>query len=253
VAKRPAPPDEEAQEARALVARERHGVLCTVHAAEGAWPFGSVVPYAVQAGGDPVIWISTIAEHTRNLSVEPRCCLFVSDSSRLDDVQAAPRVALLARAAVLAGSAAATAGNTYFERFPRSRDMESAHGFSFHVLHVERVRWIAGFGSMGWLDRAGWTRATADLLEPYAAAIAEHLNEDHAEALAEFAAHVAGAKIAAARVTGVDTAGLTLDVTPAGRGAAPRSVFVPFPAPCATPDEARKAVIALLRDARKAR
>jgi hypothetical protein len=33
------------------------------------------------------------------------------------------------------------------------------HGFALHVLRVERVRWIAGFGEMGWLDRDAWTRA----------------------------------------------------------------------------------------------
>ena len=253
MSKRTPEPDDDAMSARALVQSERHGVLSTAHAREGGWPFGSIVPYAVLPEGDPVIWLSAIAEHTKNLAAEPRCCLLVNDSTRLDDVQAAPRVALLARAAVLEGAGAAAAEEAYRARFPDSGAMGSAHDFAFHLLRVEKVRWIAGFGSMGWLARAEWTTtAAADPLEPYAAAIAEHLNADHADALLELASHFARVDGRAARVTGADAGGLTLEVTPRGRGK-PQSVRVPFPAPCATPDEVRTTVIALLRDARKRR
>src|SRR5262245_2751000 len=112
------PPADEARDALALVLRERHGVLSTAHAREGGWPFGSIVPYAVLPEGDPVVWLSAIAEHTRNLAAEPRCSLLVNDSTRLDDVQAAPRVALLARAEVLSGRAATAAADAYRARFP---------------------------------------------------------------------------------------------------------------------------------------
>jgi heme iron utilization protein len=245
-------PAEEITAARALVGTERHGVLSTAHAREGGWPFGSIVPYAVLPEGDPVVWLSGIAEHTRNLAADPRSCLLVNDSTRLDDVQAAPRVALLARASVLAGPAAAVAEEAYLARFPDSGAMASAHDFAFHVLRVEKVRWIAGFGSMGWVTRAEWGAAAADPLEPYAAAIAEHLNEDHAGALLELAAHVARIDGSAARVTGVDAGGLTLEVAPRGRGK-PQAARIPFPAPCATPDAVRKTVIAMLALARKKR
>jgi putative heme iron utilization protein len=254
---KPAPqPDDEAQtsrsDARTLVERERHGILCTAHAAEEGWPFGSIVPHAVLPSGDPVIWISDIAEHTRNLRAEPRACLFVHDTERIDDVQAAPRVALLVRASVPSGAAAQVASKAYFGRFPEAKAMESAHGFSLYVLHVEKVRWIAGFGSMGWLSRDDWAPpAPPDPLAPHAAAICDHMNADHAGALLELARH-AGTDGPAARLTAVDAAGLTIEVAPAGRGK-PRAVTVPFPRACTTPEAVRKTVIAMLAAARKPR
>ena len=240
------PPIDEVNAARALVERERHGILCTAHAAEQGWPFGSIVPHAVLPGGDPVIWISDIAEHTRNLRAEPRACLFVHDTQRSDQVQAAPRVALLVRASVPLGPAHESAAAAYFGRFPDSRAMESAHGFSLHVLHVEKVRWIAGFGSMGWLTRDEWT--PPDPLAPHAAAICDHMNADHAGALLDLARH-AGTDGGSARLTAVDATGLTIEVTPTGRGK-PRAVTIPFPRACTTPDTVRKTVIALLASAR---
>ena len=202
--KRPAPPDDEAQAARALVAaRAPRRALHRARRARTAGRSDRSCPYAVLPEGDPVIWLSAIAEHTKNLAAEPRCCLLVNDSTRLDDVQAAPRVALLARAAVPAGPAAARAEEAYTARFPDSGAMASAHDFAFHVLKVEKVRWIAGFGSMGWLTRDDWS-LPPDPLTPYAAEIAEHLNEDHADALLELASHFAGVNGRTARVTGVD-------------------------------------------------
>ena len=69
---------------------------------------------------------------------------------------------LLGRCAVPAGAAKKAAGEAYFARFPEARAHLSAHGFSPFVLRVERVRWIAGFGSMGWTERDRWEAVPAE-------------------------------------------------------------------------------------------
>src|SRR5262245_27284026 len=139
---------QEARDARTLLAKERSGVLCTAHAGRGGWPFGSVVPYATLGGGDPVVWLSDIAEHTRNLEAEPRASLFVADSEARERPQAGARLSLLVRAERAAGADEVPARDAYFARFPDAKSMSSAHGFFFYVLRVVEVRWIAGFGSM---------------------------------------------------------------------------------------------------------
>jgi putative heme iron utilization protein len=144
---------------RALVARERSGVLSTLHAEREGWPFGSVTPYALSREGDPIVLLSSIAEHTRNLAADPRASLFVQDSRSLDRPQAGARVTLLVRAEVPGGAAADEAREAYFARFPDSREHLSAHDFAPHVLRVDSIRWIAGFGEMGWFDRAAWSGA----------------------------------------------------------------------------------------------
>jgi putative heme iron utilization protein len=148
-----------AAEMRALLARERHGVLSTAHAAHGGWPFGSIAPYALTPEGDPVLLLSTIAEHTKNLHADPRASLLVADSRARKDPLAGARVTLLGRVDVPEGPASLVARAAYLDRFPDVEERLAAHDFALHVLRVERVRWIAGFGQMGWIARETWAGA----------------------------------------------------------------------------------------------
>lgn len=142
--------------ARDLLARCQSGVLCTAHAEAQGWPFGSIVPYVLLATFDPVVWLSDIAEHTRNLRADPRASLFVADPAAAARPQAGGRACVMVRAHVAAEAQRMAAETAYFGRFPEAAAMRSMHGFAFFVLAVERVRWIAGFGEMGWIDRGGW-------------------------------------------------------------------------------------------------
>jgi heme iron utilization protein len=236
---------------RALLFRERHGVLSTAHGEHGGWPFGSVVPFATTPEGDPVLLLSGIAEHTRNLAADPRASLFVADSEARERPQTGARLTLLARAEVPAGEAARAAAEAYFARFPEARAHLSAHAFDAHVLRVERVRWIAGFGSMGWWERGAWTSSPdVDPLAPHADAIRAHMNADHAAALVTLVRRHGAPDAERAVMTGLDVLGLSVDAFPAGR-TDPVRVRVPFPAPAATPDAVRRTVIALLAAARR--
>ena len=243
--------ESDAEAVRALVAREHHGVLSTAHAEMGGWPFGSVTPYALSEDGDPLLLLSGIAEHTRNLAADPRASLLVQDSRALDRPQAGARATLLGRATVPTGEEAKAAGAAYLARFPEAESYFSAHDFAVHVLRVERVRWIAGFGSMGWLARDAWSpHVSADPLAPHARAILEHMNRDHADALVELAAWAQGVDGRAVRMTAIDSRGFDLTVETA-RGE--QSAHVPFASPVSSPDAARKALVGMLASARKAK
>lgn len=150
----------DADAALALLRQERQGVLCTLHTRHDGWPFGSIVPYALLPTGDPVVLLSAIAEHTKNLLSDPRCCLFVHDTESEGDAQSLPRAALLCRAERLEGPAATQAAQAYAERLPAARSMAAPDSLVL-ALRTERVRWIAGFGSMGWLDRDAWQSRSA--------------------------------------------------------------------------------------------
>jgi putative heme iron utilization protein len=141
---------------RRLLAQERCGVLSTLHKAHGGWPFGSLAPYALTAAHEPVFLFSTIAEHTHNLRADPRASLLVQDRDAGDDPLAGARITLLGRADAVAGGEREQALARYLARFPEAEGRAAAHDFAPFVLRVERVRWIAGFGSMGWFERAQW-------------------------------------------------------------------------------------------------
>lgn len=227
---------------RRLFERERDGVLCSSSAAAAGWPYGSVVPYALLDDGDTCVFLSDIAEHTRNLQRDPRATLLVRDATA-DDPQAAPRHAMMVRARCPDGEERERLEDAYFARFPGAERMRQAHGFRVWRLECERVRWIAGFGSMGWITRADWT-GQPDPLAGAAAGIVSHLNDDHADALLELAVAGGAAHAKQAQAVAVDRGGLDLLV---GSGDDRKPLRVPFDRPAATGAEVRQAVIAMLR------
>ena len=83
--------------ARQLLLKEYRGMLSTHSQAMPGFPFGSVVPYCLDARGWPLLLISRIAQHTRNLKADARCSLLVGERAA-EDVQAAGRLTLLAEA-----------------------------------------------------------------------------------------------------------------------------------------------------------
>ena len=64
----------DAERGRTLLAASRTGALATV-ALDGGFPFGSLVAYAVDGAGRPLLCLSDLAEHSRNLAVDPRASL----------------------------------------------------------------------------------------------------------------------------------------------------------------------------------
>ena len=140
----------------ALLSTERHGVLCTAHSRHAGWPFGSLAPYAITAEREPVFLLSAIAEHTHNLRADPRASLLVQDRRSLDRPLAGARVALMGTVEVADGETRRDALDCYLARFPDAAEWATAHDFAPYILRVERVRWIRGFGSMGWVERRDW-------------------------------------------------------------------------------------------------
>jgi heme iron utilization protein len=235
--------------ARALFEHEQNAVLCSLHAGRDGWPFGSIVPYAVLPSGDPVVFLSDIAEHTKNLQRDPRASVFVADPAARERPQAGARLSMLVRARLAEGEEEVAAEAAYFARFPQAEAMRSAHGFRVWILEVDSIRWIAGFGEMGWIDRAAWS-GEADPLVAHAAGIVEHMNIDHADATVAIVVHLTGIQATEAAVTALDREGFDARAVDAeGRT---HKVRLPFPAPVRSADDVRKAVIGMVTAARKA-
>ena len=233
--------------AHALFHNQQHAVLCTAHASLAGWPFGSITPYSVLPSRDAVVFLSAIAEHTKNLARDPRASLFITDPAAQARPQAGARVTILTRARCASAAEQVTTEASYFARFPQAEAMRSAHGFHTWVLEVDCVRFIAGFGEMGWISRAEWS-GTPDPLATHAAAIAAHLNADHAAAMVELVRHVCGVEATSAVVSAVDRGGLMVTAQ-LGAGASER-VRVPFTTVAETQDDVRRVVVAMLKDAR---
>ena len=138
--------------ARALLAAESVGVLSTISVHRAGFPYGSVTPYALAADGAPVVLLSRLAAHTKNLAADPRASLFVGDRSAAEDPQAGARISLLGRVAPVSETDVGDARTRYLAAWPRAADYLALGDFSFWRMQIEEARLIAGFGEIRWLD-----------------------------------------------------------------------------------------------------
>src|SRR6516165_359640 len=83
------------ESARTLMQSGRIGSLSTLSRKQPGFPFGSLMPYALDAQGRPIFLISTMAMHTQNLQADPRASLFVTESGSGDQPLGASRVTLI--------------------------------------------------------------------------------------------------------------------------------------------------------------
>ncbi|NIV96800.1 DUF2470 domain-containing protein [candidate division KSB1 bacterium] len=169
--------------ARALMLEQNHGVLSTVSQEVPDYPFGSVTPYAIDRQGFPIILISDIAEHTKNIVANPKVSLTILDHSE-EDVQVGGRVTLLANA-VKVDDADVDSHKLYYRYFPQSRDYHKTHDFAFYRLQLVRVRFIGGFGEIHWLDKEPF-QLPNPFTESEEEGIITHMNEDHQSALRHY-------------------------------------------------------------------
>jgi len=224
--------------ARELLLKEYRGVLSTHSKAMPGFPFGSVVPYCLDAEGRPLILISRIAQHTHNLGQNAKCSLLVGERGA-EDVQAVGRLTLLAEARQLHDeSEIEAAAQRYYRFFPQSRDYHRAHDFDFWRLEPVRWRFIGGFGAIHWLDQV-------NLANPFATdgsetSMVEHMNEDHAKAIAHYVELAGLPQHEAAQMVSVDQEGFHLRIGHSLH-------WLAFPTSCNNPGQVREALVALAR------
>ncbi|OLS59383.1 HugZ family pyridoxamine 5'-phosphate oxidase [Pseudomonas putida] len=226
-----------ARPARELLLKEYRGVLSTHSKSMPGFPFGSVVPYCLDADGNPLILISRIAQHTHNLQKDPKCSLLVGERGA-EDVQAVGRLTVLAEARKLEqAEAIEAAAERYYRYFPESRNYHSAHDFDFWVLEPVRHRYIGGFGAIHWIDQLTLANPFAGKAE---LSMVEHMNSDHANAIAHYVALSGLPDAVPAQLAGIDSEGMHLRIGQA-------LYWLAFPELCNTPTQVREALVLLAR------
>ena len=245
--------DRRAFTARDFVSFHRNALLATHSTKHPGYPFGSIVPYDVDDRGRPVIYISRISQHFANLSDDPKACLLVSERFQVDDPQNGGRISLLAHFASVPVDEQDEVSGSYRHRFPDSSAFDLAHDFVFFRGEPAHIRWIAGIGSMGWMDGEAYMKGESDPIVRDALPAVQHMNEDHQDALFDFV-HAFGSKEAKGLLeSGVPemiflrSSGFNIRVRTAS---AMETVSVPFQKPLEDPGEIRPAMIALLQIAR---
>ena len=140
-----------AEVVRNLLRQEKYGVLSTLSVKHEGWPFGSATPYALTASGEPLIFVSSLAEHTRNMRNDPRVSLFIQDTATNANPQSIARATLLGVVEAVTETEGEDAAQRYLQRFPEAAQNFQLGGFSMLKIVVRQVRYIGGFGEMFWI------------------------------------------------------------------------------------------------------
>jgi len=226
--------------ARTLLRNRTFGVLSTQSLDVPGYPFGSITPYVLDDAGDPLLLISGIAQHTKNLVADPRCSLTVwHDDPESDDVQARARLTWLGDAAKVTAGRDETVAR-YLAHIPSAKGHFAAHDFALWRVTGKRGRYIGGFGAIHWIEPAQLRRENP--LRAAESRIVSHMNEDHADALMSFCRTFKKLRPESAKMVGIDPEGF--DVLADGQ-----RVRFDFDEDVTTVDQARQVMVKLARAA----
>ncbi|MEX2628302.1 MAG: DUF2470 domain-containing protein [Tistlia sp.] len=233
---------------RAMLRRADRCRLSTALARDGSGaPYGSLALLASDQDATPLLLLSDLAEHARNLRTDPRICLLIEETEGFEDPLEGPRTALLGRAARVEDARLLA---RFLRRNPSAELYAGFGDFHLYAVALERAHLVAGFGRIHWIEAASLQLAGAGPLAAAETGILEHMNQDHGEALRLIATVLlARPEVAAAapwRMTGVDPEGADLL-----RGV--ERARIAFERPVRTPEECRVELVRLTRRARAAK
>jgi putative heme iron utilization protein len=244
----PIPEPSFAERARTLLHLSRVGSLSTLSRKRPGYPFGSLMPFALDAEGRPIFLISTLAMHTQNLQQDGRASLLVTQAEADGDPLGAARITLVGNASVVAGPEIAEVRALYLERHPNSKYWVDFDDFSFFRLEVVDVYYVGGFGVMGWIAAPDYAEGQADPLADAAEGILQHMNADHGDALILLARVFANIEAQEATMTSVDRLGFHLRIKTAE---AMKGARVAFLGEVRTTAETRKMLVEMVQQARR--
>jgi putative heme iron utilization protein len=237
-----------AKEALQFLRTTHSGILSTFSVKFAGYPFGSVAPFVLDHSGQPVILISTIAEHTKNIIANPKVSLLVFAGD--DDLQANARLTLIGEAKQINKDDIDLRAR-YLRYLPQAASYFDMHDFSFYRIEIAQVRYIAGFGKMGWIE--GDTLISTELAEssPLASqetSIIEHMNADHVHSLIAYSKHFQNVNVTHAEMLGIDTDGFDAKVTNTDGGT--EILRFNFDEPIQDAQSARVAMVAMSKAAK---
>ena len=199
-----------AERVRTLFALASVATLSTWSKKVAGFPFGSLMPYALDERGRPVFLISNMAMHTQNVKADARASLFCGPTGAEDDPLGAARATLVGTVEAVPAAALPGVKELYLARHEKSRYWVDFDDFGFFRLEPIEIYYVGGFGVMGWVSAAEYAAAEPDPLAGAAAGILAHMNVDHEPAMIGLARAHAGIEAETATMTAVDRLGFSL-------------------------------------------
>jgi putative heme iron utilization protein len=231
-------------EARRLIRSGSHVGLATI--LDGR-PYASLVAVASDFDASPLLLLSDLAQHTRNLRAEPQVSLLFEDTAGHADPLASARLSVLGRALRCDDPRAAA---RFAARHPESAGYSGFADFHLYRVTIDRGHFVGGFGRIAWLERDQLQLSCeAPELAVAEPEIVAHMNADHAAALDLCARRLLRRDGNGWVMTGIDPEGADLQHRSQTGAEAAR---LDFTEPVLTAAAARRALVMLAAAARRA-
>jgi heme iron utilization protein len=231
--------------ARSLLRRRRQGALATLMTGTGN-PYCSLVNVASHADGAPILLISRLAVHTKNILADSRVSLMLDERAAGDPLEGA-RIMVAGRAEETGADDIALSRRRYLNAHPSAEAFADFKDFSFFRIRPESAHLVAGFGRIVDLRPEQFLTDISDagpLLEAEQGAI-DHMNTDHRDAMQLYATRLCGAEAADWGCTGCDPDGIDME-------ADGKTLRLDFPRRIVTPTALRQMLKQLADQARNA-
>ncbi|HWG78172.1 MAG TPA: DUF2470 domain-containing protein [Stellaceae bacterium] len=212
----------------------------TLATSQDGWPYASLVLAAVDHDASPLLLLSDLAEHSKNLKRDARASLLFDGTAGRDDPLTGARVTVLGEARPVNDARLLA---RFTGRHPSAAGYAGFADFHLYRLDIARAHLVAGFGRIHSITAQALQSPAAPALAAAESDILAHMNDDHAEAIELYASRLAGGSGSGWRMTGIDPEGIDLR-----RGGA--VARLDFPAPVGDAEGARAALVRLARQAR---
>ncbi|GBG87787.1 hypothetical protein CBR_g45943 [Chara braunii] len=241
------------EQARSLIAKAGSAVLVTKSVRFSDYPFGSKVKFAVDDNGFPLLAVSSLSPHTRDLTEHPQCAIMVStDLNQLP----APTCTLMGDAAEVVDEAdRAAVREAYLRKHPDAMWVDFG---DFHFVRITpiRLRYTANVGNVAQgasvreFSREEYEAASPDAIALVETPIISHMNRDHAEATRAMAELALGIPVDAARMVAMDRLGFEAEVDAGGLRRV--QVRIPFSRPAESRRDVKDIIVEMSRESMRA-
>jgi len=232
------------EEARTLLAASSTATLSTISQKYDGFPLGSMVLHATDDTGRPILAISSLSPHTKDLETNPKCSLLVSrDASDISDTV----VTIIGEAETVSDAEWEGVRAVYLKKHPDAFWVDFG---DFRLVRItpKKIRFLAGsataFVTFGELDGEEYLAAAVDPIAQFTAPIAGHMNRDHADQTKDIAENSLGVKIDYAKILQVDRLGFNIQTAHNGT---PVKLRIPFPRPALDRKDVKNLIVEMLQ------
>lgn len=188
--------NENTKSALQLLNKESTGILSTHSIELEGYPFGSVTPYCLDKNFNPIILVSDLAQHTKNINADNKVSLTIAEEASESEKQSLGRLTYIGDAFRIESETEdyKEISQIYLRYFPAAKHYFEAHNFYFYRIKCKRARYIEGFGKIFWIEKKDWDMENIFTEEEQNRMIS-HMNVDHQEALRNYCSHFKGITI----------------------------------------------------------